>query len=112
MSAILQYTPGSQVSVVLQILNETTGVREDGYSLPVISQLVLPDLSVSVLYPLDMTRLDTGLYYHRFLLPTGSAALGTYIVDISYTNAAGDPKNDYVQIVCSATAGQFSVSPG
>lgn len=111
MSAILQYTPGSQATIILQILNDTTGVREDGYTVPVISQLILPDLSVSTLYPLDMIRLDTGLYYHRFTLPSGAIAVGTYIVDISYTNAAGDPKNDYIQVICSATAGQFSVRP-
>lgn len=110
MAAVLQYTPGSQVSIILQIL-DTTGQREDGYSTPIINRVILPDLSESSLYPLDMIRISTGLYYHRFTLPSGSVAVGTYIVDISYTNSAGDPKHDFVQVICFSTGGQFSVSP-
>lgn len=111
MSAILSQTPGSLVTVLLQTLN-ANGAREDGYSIPSVVRVISPDLTESSLYPLDMIRIDTGLFYHRFFLPVGAAALGTYIVDLSYTNLAGDKTiRDYVQVLCTAASGQFSVSP-
>lgn len=110
MSTVLQYSPGSQVTVLLQIVDEL-GAREDGYSIPVISRIILPDLSESTLYPIDMIKISVGLYYHKFSLPTGSIAIGTYIVDIDYTDADNNPKQDFVQILCTSSGGQFSVSP-
>lgn len=111
MTTILQYTPGSVVTVVLQTLNDL-GIREDGYSTPVIERVILPDLSESSLYPLDMIRIDVGFFYHRFTIPSNAISVGSYLVDISWTNAANDPKQDIVQIICSPTSGNFSVSPG
>lgn len=110
MSEVLQYAPGSQVTVLLQTLN-AAGVREDGYSVPVVHSVILPDLSVSLLYPLNMIKISTGLYYHKFTLPSGAAAIGTYIVDLSWTTAGNAPKQDFVQIICMSSGGQFSVSP-
>ena len=130
MSTVLNYGPGSQVTVLLQIIDElpatvdgyyhvdgyssplVSGVRVDGYSLPVVSRIIFPDLSLAAGYPANMIRIDTGLYYHKFTLPIGAVAVGTYIVDLSYTNAQGDPKRDFVQVICSAVGGIFSVSPG
>lgn len=110
MPTILQYTPGSQVTIFLQILNDN-GIREDGYSTPVVEKIILPSLAESSLYPLDMVHLDTGLYYHRFTLPTGSSAVGSYLVDLSYTDASNNSKQDFVQIICASQGGSFSVSP-
>jgi len=110
MSTILQYTPGSQVTVLLQIL-DSTGIREDGYTTPVISRIILPDLSESSLYPIDMIKIDTGLYYHKFTLPTGSVSIGTYIIDLSWTDSSNNTKQDIIQILCNPTSGQFTVSP-
>lgn len=110
MLTVLQYTPGAQVTVLLQILN-TSGVREDGYATPSVQHVFMPDLTESSLYPLDMARLSTGLYYHRFMLPTGATAIGTYIVDLKWTDADDNPSQDVVQVICAATAGSFSISP-
>lgn len=110
MATVLQYSPGAQATILLQTLNDV-GVREDGYSSPVVSRVILPDFSESTLYPINMVRLDTGLYYHRFTIPSGSIGVGTYIVDLSWTNAAGDPKQDIIQVICVASGGSFSVSP-
>lgn len=111
MLGVLHHTPGAQVSIILEILNDTTGVREDGYSTPKVQNIILPDLSESTLYPLDMVRISTGLYYHRFTLPTGAAGIGSYIVDLSWRDAANNPKQGFIQVICSSTAGSFSVSP-
>lgn len=107
---VLNYTPGQIVEILHQI---TDGyVRVDGYSTPVISRVILPDFTTSPLYPLNMVRISTGLYYHKFTLPTGSAALGTYIVDLSWTDPANNTHQDIIQVVVSASYGLFSVSPG
>jgi hypothetical protein len=107
---ILNYPPGALVTILLETLNDM-GVREDGYSVPVVSRLMVPDLSESMLYPLNMVRISTGLYYHRFTLPTGAVAVGSYIVDLSWTTAANEPKQGVVQVVCSSAGGSYSVSP-
>lgn len=110
MATILQHAPGQLVTVMLQIL-DTNGEREDGYSTPMVERILLPDLTESPSYPLQMIRIDTGLYYHRFYLPSGSVAVGSYLVDLSFDNAAGDPKQDIVQVICLASGGSFSISP-
>jgi len=110
MSSVLNYQPGAQVTIILQILNNL-GFREDGYTTPMVSSLFLPDLSQSGLYPLPMIRIERGLYYHKFTLPTGASAVGTYIADLAYTDGYNNYLQDFVQIVCSANFGQFSVSP-
>lgn len=107
---VLQYTPGSQVTVILEIL-DSSGVREDGYTAPMVEKVILPDLSESTLYPLEMIRISTGLYYHKFSLPTGASAVGTYIVDLSWTDASNNPKQGFVQVICVSTGGYFSISP-
>ena len=33
-----------------------------------------------------MVKADTGLYYARFTLPKTAGSLGTYIVDVEYTD--------------------------
>jgi hypothetical protein len=63
------------------------GFGADGYyDLPLVNRIIFPSLSEAVGYPKQMARLDTGLYYFQFTLPTGAAAVGTYIVDIKYVN--------------------------
>lgn len=109
---VLQYSPGSLVTVILQTLNDL-GLREDGYSTPSVTRVIMPDLSESMLYPLDMIRISEGLYYHKFMLPSSSAAVGSYIVDLLYTNVDGYQKNDLTQVICTASSGgNFSISPG
>lgn len=110
MSTVLQYAPGSQVTILLETL-DALGVREDGYSIPSVVKVILPDLSESMLYPLNMVRIHTGLYYHKFTLPTGATAIGTYIIDLAWTTAANAPKQSIVQVVCSSSGGQFSARP-
>lgn len=57
----------------------------DGYFVPVVKQIVLPDLSSAPNYPRPMMRIGVGLYVHGFRIPTGVPAIGTYIASVSWT---------------------------
>jgi hypothetical protein len=71
---------GQLVRLVVQTL-DGYGNRADGY-VPIVYSVLYPDLSLGAGYPQAMTRLDTGLYAHGLVLPTGADALGTYIASV------------------------------
>lgn len=73
---------GQLIRLVVQTL-DGYGNRADGYT-PVVESVLYPDLSLAAGYPQSMVRLDTGLYGHGLLLPTGADALGTYIASVSW----------------------------
>src|SRR5690606_3983963 len=71
------------------------GSRSDGYAFPYVSQVFLPEnadgyiltddgYTVLADYPSNFSKLDTGLFYHKFTLPTGTGSLGTYVFDVTY----------------------------
>lgn len=109
-TTVLQYPPGHAVTVVLQVLN-TDGYRTDGYTTPTVESIVLPDLTLSSLYPANMIKISTGLYSHKFNLPKGSSAIGSYIVSLKWKVSATATKEDVVQVICLPSSGTFSVSP-
>jgi hypothetical protein len=86
----------------------------DGYSilvLPAVSRLVFPDLTLAEGYPAAMTRLDVGLYYYQFILPIGATAVGSYLIDIAYTNPSAMYANTSLyQIQCNSPYGIYSVT--
>lgn len=107
----LYFSPGEKVTIFLDTFN-TNGVRADGYDLPVVTRIIFPDLSLASGFPTNMTKLDTGLYYFRFTLPLNATAVGSYLVDVTYTNVAGDKQfQTLYHIIVSAPFGNFSVSP-
>lgn len=117
MPTILNYSPGQTVSVIQQVFN-SDGYRADGYNFsgsgplgaPVISRIIYPNLSIAAGYPVAMRKLDTGFYIYTFTLPTGAAAVGTYVVDgYWYDPATFKLRQDYFQIVVSAQYGQYSI---
>lgn len=111
MVQILQYFPGQLVTVILEIKN-SDGYREDSTSLPLINRIILPSLTLAANYPQPMTNIDIGLYYYKFTLPTGSTAVGSYIVDISYIDPNDfSTKSLVYQIIVNAVAGNFGLSP-
>jgi hypothetical protein len=75
--------PGQNVTIVIQTL-DGYGTRADGYAAPQIDSILLPDLTASAGYPQAMTRIEAGLYRHTVTLPSGTAALGTFIVSASW----------------------------
>lgn len=119
MTTVLSYQPGQTVAIVQQVFN-LDGYRQDGYDLgdgnhgaPVIARLILPNLTLGSGYPVVMTKLDTGLYYHSFILPSGAIAVGTYLVDIYwYHPDTSTLQQDLVQINVTAPFGIYSVIPG
>jgi hypothetical protein len=120
MSYVLVYTPGQTATIIQQILT-ADGYRADGYSFagsgpngfPVIARIVFPNLTLAAGYPAAMTKLDTGLYYSKFILPTGSSAVGTYLVDGYWYNPTTLKLQQMVaEVVVTAPFGQYSVTPG
>lgn len=109
---ILYFSPGERATLFLDIF-DADGYRADGYSLPVVTKIVFPDLSLAAGFPADMTKLDTGLYYFRFTLPINATSVGSYLVDVTYTDPTGDIEKQVIyQIIVTAPYGNFSVSPG
>src|ERR1700729_1504039 len=99
MSWILNASPGQVVTIVFEQLlsdgyrsdgyysgdifndgyNTTDGYRDgyaDGYGadgyydLPLVNRIIFPSLIDATGYPQQMVRIDTGLYYFQFTLPT------------------------------------------
>jgi len=112
----LSYFPGQTATIFLEVL-DINGQRADGYSHdgypPEITRLVFPDLTLAVGYPAYMTKLDVGLYYYQFILPTGAISVGSYLVDIMYINPSTSyPNTSLYQIAVNAPYGNFAVSSG
>ena len=111
----LAYSPGQTATIFLETL-DSNGERADGYvdgylSLPVITRLIFPDLTLAEGYPTNMTRLDLGLYYYQFVLPTGATSVGSYLVDISYVNPSTSYKNTALyQIAVNAPYGNYGAT--
>lgn len=110
----LYYFPGQKATVFLETLN-SSGVRADGYTppdgYPVITRVIFPDLTLAEGFPQNMTKLDTGLYFFQFTLPTGGAAIGSYAVD-GYYNIPSSASfvNKLFQIIVTAPFGVYSVT--
>ena len=111
MNQIYYYGPGTQVTLFFETL-DGYGLRSDGYNvLPSITRILFPNLTAAMGYPQDMTRVDVGLFKYNFTLPTGSASIGSYLVDVLYQ----DPdtfanKQTFMQIVVTAPMGGYSIS--
>lgn len=131
MSYILNAAPGSVVTIVLETLlfqSDSDGYRSDGYNanfgpadgyslvdgyynLPVVERIFMPSLSLASGYPKKFVKIDTGLYYFQFTLPTGSSAVGTYIVDVEYINPNTEQiAETFYQVMVSAPFGNYSVT--
>jgi hypothetical protein len=107
---ILNYTPGQKATLFLETVN-ADGYRTNASEIPFVSRVILPDLTLSLGFPLEMDQLDVGLYTFQFTLPTGASAVGSYLLDVVYINPSSN--NEIIkgyQIICSAPYGNFGVS--
>ena len=112
MAQILHFSPGQVVRIFLEI-KDGYGTRTDPTELPVVNQIILPGLTLAADYPEDMSLIYTGLYYFQFTLPSGAAAVGSYLVDVSYIDPSNLAINSEIyQIIVSAPFGNFSASVG
>ncbi len=111
MDSIIPYfaNPGQSVRLVVQTTN-ADGYREDGY-VPVVNRIYLPDYSLAVGYPQQMTRRDTGLYTHGIIIPTGLTALGSFIADVYYERSDGEPVYQIFTINVARPFGNSSAAP-
>jgi hypothetical protein len=112
MSTVLSYSPGQLATIAWQVLN-AQGFRVDGYGgAPIIARIILPNLTVLPGFPVAMNVLDVGLYNYSFLLPTGAASVGTYLVDIYwYDPDTLQVQQDFIQINVTSPYGIYSVIP-
>ncbi len=107
--------PGQTVTIVQQTLN-SDGYRADGYSPygfgdPVVARIIFPDKTTATGYPAPMNKIDVGLFSYSFKLPTGAAAVGTYIVDLYWFHpTTGKLQQDIVLVVVSAPFGLYGVT--
>lgn len=66
-----------------------------------------------VIYPQNMSKIDIGLYYYQYQIPTGAAAIGSYLIDVAYLNSVdGYINNEIYQLVVTAPFGNFGTTPG
>lgn len=111
MPTVLNYTPGQQVTIFQEVKDGYGQRTDDGY-VPVVTRIFSPPNFMPLTgYPQHMTRLDTGLYYFQFTLPQGAAAVGSFLVDISYLDPVSSLLfTDTYQIVVTAPFGNFGVT--
>jgi hypothetical protein len=118
MTTVLNYFPGQQATIVFEVLN-SLGERSDAFDgyggpgfPPQITRIIFPNLSLAGGYPQNMMRLDVGLFMAQFTLPQQASAVGTYIVDILYydPDSPNQPENTFVQVICNAPQGNYSIS--
>ena len=107
---ILSFFPGQKVTIYLETI-DGYGVRTDAITAPIITRVIFPSLTLATGYPQPMIKLDTGLYYYQFILPSGAASVGSYLAEVSYVN----PANDFTviesyHILVNAPFGNYSAS--
>lgn len=71
---------GQLIRLVVQTVDGYGG-RADGY-VPIVTEVIYPDLSKALGYPREMTKIGTGLYASGLLLEEGIDALGTYVASV------------------------------
>jgi hypothetical protein len=109
-SDILSYTPGQLVTFYKEVKDGYDQRTDDGY-IPVVARVIYPGLTLAPGYPLNMVRVDVGLYYFQLTLPSGASAIGTYFVDIIFLDPnTGQLSNDSRQIVVTAPYGNYAAS--
>lgn len=107
---ILSYTPGQKVTIFLET-KDSDGYRTDSLTTPLVKNIYFPDLSDGYLTTDVMTKVTDGIYIYQFTLPKGAEAIGSYFVDIVYTDpGTTDFAFESYQIICNAPFGIYSVT--
>jgi len=108
---VLSYFPGQKVTIFLETI-DGYGIRVDSVTIPIVDRIIFPGLTLATGYPQLMIHLDTGLYYYQFTLPSGATAVGSYLVDVSFTNYQGITNTHGYQIIVNAPFGNFNATIG
>lgn len=102
--------PGQNVRIAVQT-TDGYGSRVDGY-VPVVTRVFMPDLAIAAGFPLEMARIDEGLYISGLVLPTGPTALGTWVVNVFFIQpGTGRPVWQLFTINVARPFGNSSASP-
>jgi len=111
MNNVLSYFPGMRTTIFLETPN-SDGYRVDGYTPPMIERIFLPNFNEADGYfPQPMTKLDTGLFYFQYVLPIGAAAIGSYLIDVTYLSpATNNLTTEIFQLVVTAPFGVYSAT--
>lgn len=113
MSKIIYAAPNQSINLIFTVLNSLQQ-RTNAVSLPIVTNVYKPDITLLSGFPLEMTNIDVGLYLFNIILPMGQAAIGTYIINISWI----DPdtlkqRQTHYQIICKPkpnAAGEYVIS--
>ena len=109
---ILNYSPGEEVTVFLEI-KDGYGVRSNSETLPIVTRIIFPTMTLAANYPQNTTQIDVGLYYYKFTLPMGSTSVGSYLLEIEYKSPINNSLvNEYYQLIVSAPYGNYSTTIG
>lgn len=102
--------PGQTINLVTQVV-DGYGARVDGY-VPQVTSVLLPSLQESSGFPVNMTKIATGLYVLQLLIPSGSTSIGTFIVNVLYTDpATGSPVWQVFQVNVALPFGNALFTP-
>jgi hypothetical protein len=94
-----------------QVLDGYQQRVNDGY-IPVVQQVILPNLCLAPNFPQNFTQIGQGLFYFQYCVPSGAWAVGTHLLDVAYLSPVdGYIVNEVNQVVVSAPFGNFGVSP-
>lgn len=104
---VLTHFPGQKVTIFLEVVDGYG--RVDSIDTPRIDGILMPDFSAMTGYPQNMGKVGTGLYVHQFTLPTGAAAIGSFLAEASYTYVDGYVNSQLYQVVVNAPFGNFGV---
>jgi len=86
-SPVMYYDSGMVATIVLD-----TEAVPDGYAIdpinPIVAGVFKPDLTAMAGFPQNMTRLanEVGTFLARFQLPSGTSAVGTYLVVVQWVD--------------------------
>jgi hypothetical protein len=96
----------------------TATVRDiDGYladpsTIPVVEFIVDPNGDALPGYPVDMTRIDVGIYEYDLDIPAGLANIGTYTVSIIWPfPGTNEPQYLYITVFASYPLRNSYVAP-
>jgi hypothetical protein len=109
---VLSYSPGQKVSLLIEVL-APDGYHIDTSAVPTIDKIFMPNLTLAAGFPVNTTKLDTGLYFYNFQLPTGISSVGSYVAVATWINPSTLKTNQTTfQINVSAPYGLYTSSPG
>ena len=107
---LLFHTPGQKVTMFLETFG-SDGYRANCPGLPIVNQIILPNLEEDGYTLPTFTLVDVGIYRVQYTLPKGSVSIGSYLVDVSFTApGTSTPRQQLFQIICTAPFGNYGLT--